>query len=68
MKSVNELMKQQMSRKDFLRLFVAALLSVFGVTNFIQYLLSHSSPQSRSGSVASTPQDRHGFGSSKFGV
>lgn len=67
MKPVNELMKRQMTRKDFLRLFAAALLSVFGVTNFIQYLLKHSS-QPQSGSVTNAPQDRHGFGSSKFGV
>lgn len=57
-----------MTRKDFLRLFAAAILSVFGVSNFIQYLLSHSPQQSQAGSVANTPQDRHGFGSSKFGV
>ncbi|MDQ5982992.1 MAG: hypothetical protein QG549_990 [Patescibacteria group bacterium] len=67
MKPVNELMKQQMTRKDFLRLFAAALLSVFGISNFIQYLLTHSSQQHRSGPVSSTSQNRHGFGSSKFG-
>ncbi len=65
---ISELMQEQMSRKDFVRLSIFAIFSLFGVANLIQYLLSHSPSRTKRDTVSHTPKERHGFGASKFGV
>ena len=64
MKEIGELFSRQMTRKEFLQLLGAALLSFVGIANFIASLRSQSS-QPR-GEVAKTAG--RGFGSSKFGI
>lgn len=62
MKEIGELLSRQMTRKEFLQLLGAAILSFVGVANFIA-ALRRSQPQNDAPKTAG-----RGFGSSKFGV
>jgi recombinational DNA repair protein (RecF pathway) len=37
MNQIQDLLAKEMSRKDFLRFFLMAILAVFGVTNFLNF-------------------------------
>jgi hypothetical protein len=70
MKQTNELFIKQMSRKEFLQFIGLAVLGLFGFKNFITFLLEYQKQQR--GVAQSTAvidqSNKHGFGSSKFGV
>lgn len=63
-KTLSDIADTKMTRADFLKFVGVALISVIGVSNFINSLLSqtreHRSPREISG--------RPGFGSGKFGA
>ena len=61
-----EILTQQMTRKEFLKLVVLGILSVFGVSNFLSFWMSHSK-QSTHSNTSVIQTSGHGFGSSKFG-
>ena len=58
----DQLLAQEMNRKQFLQYFGATLLAVFGLHNL------YSALTSRLPDKAITQNDRHGFGSRKFGA
>lgn len=70
MKPDNELFVKQMTRKEFLRFAILAILGVFGLKNFITYLLNHQDQQRKIAHQVTDTDGRSssGFGSSKFGV
>lgn len=58
-----ELFTRQMTRKEFVQFAGLAVISLFGINNFLSFLYKNSS--------SSAHHDRKsgsGFGSSKFGV
>jgi len=60
----SELISKELSRKDFLKFIGGGIVVLFGLTNFISYL-SHFH---RTGSPRVISDNRHGFGSRKFGA
>lgn len=69
MKQVQELLAQQMTRKEFIRLFSLIILGILGVNNFISLLKDPlSSTIKRKSDVALRDKDTSGFGTRKFGV
>ncbi len=55
-----------MTRKEFLRLFALAFISLFGVNNFLTYVMrEHPAPARPDTRKPSQPA--HGFGSRTFG-
>ena len=63
MPPLKELLSKPMSRKEFLRLFGVAILSLFGAKNFIQYVFNAN----KQSSSESTSKADRGFGSRSFG-
>lgn len=69
MKQVQELLAQQMTRREFVRLFGLILLGILGVNNFISLLKGPLTNTTRKKSdVALRDKDTSGFGTRKFGV
>ena len=65
MKEIQELLSRQMTRKEFLRLFVVALVAMLGVNNFIAALRKSSKQTGKS--IAGSKATK-GFGTRKFGA
>lgn len=63
---VKEMMVSAMSRKQFLQLAGAGLVSAFGITNFINHMIKHHK-QSRQVTVAPQAPMARGFGARTFG-
>lgn len=69
MEPFKELLEKQMSRQDFLKHAGLALMSVFGATNMLSYMLAEMNRIERGSRTSTTMQQAgHGFGSGKFGV
>lgn len=66
MKEIQELLSRQMTRKEFLRLFVVALVALFGINNFIAAL--RKSPKLTNEQPTVPEKASEGFGTRKFGV
>lgn len=58
-----DLIGKEVSRKDFLKLLGGGVIVLFGMSNFISYLLHFQ----RTGSPKVITDNRHGFGSRTFG-
>ena len=65
--SLREQLNTEITRKQFLQFMAAALLAVFGLNNLIS-LLTGSHDVQRVLVPGASDNNRHGFGSSKFGV
>jgi secreted PhoX family phosphatase len=61
---VKEVMAQAMSRKQFLQVAGMGLLSVFGISNFLSYVLKNQSNKQVATTQARTS---NGFGARTFG-
>lgn len=59
-----ELIGKELSRKDFLKFIGGGIIVLFGMSNFINYLLHFQ----RTGSPRVTVEAHHGFGTRKFGA
>ncbi len=66
MEPVKELLSRQMTRQEFLKVAVVAILTLIGVGNFMNLMKSHSRQSSQPASIDTTNQN--GFGSRKFGA
>jgi hypothetical protein len=66
MSQVQDLLAKQMSRKEFLRFFLMAILALFGVTNFLNFLTKNSKRKEVQDHASQSTAK--GFGSRKFGV
>lgn len=62
----SELFAQSMSRKEFLRFFTLAVLTLFGFNNFMGFINSRTNNQQQIQLTQKT--SGHGFGSSRFGA
>ncbi len=60
--TLHEQLGRELTRKQFLQLLTAGLLAIFGLNNLISLLTGQKL------FTRQETQDRHGFGSSKFGV
>lgn len=58
-----ELFAKEMTRKEFVQLAGMAIIALFGVNNFLSFLLKNGGK-----AMHSSAQAGRGFGSSKFGV
>lgn len=67
MSQVQELLAQKMSRKEFLRFFIMAIMAIFGVTNFLNFIMKNSKKIESANQKAVEQSSAHGFGSRKFG-
>lgn len=63
--NLQELMKQELTRKQFLQLLVVMIVGVLGFNNLITMLTQYRRGQSRNRAQI---QGKNGFGSNKFGV
>jgi len=61
-------LSKEITRKQFLQFSAAALLSVFGVGNIISLLTGSKRHHTTIVIGGDSKNNRHGFGSSKFGV
>jgi hypothetical protein len=67
MDQFKDLLDKPMSRQEFLKTAGLAVLTLFGVANFVNYFLhNNQSTASRSPKVQNTSTS-HGFGSRTFG-
>ena len=66
MNQIQDLLAKEMSRKDFLRFFLMAILAIFGVTNFLNFLTKNAKRTEVHDHV--NQSTAKGFGSRKFGV
>ncbi len=64
---IKDLLSKPMSRKEFLRLFALALLGLFGINNFISYILRNQGSSSGSANTTGKTSSAHGFGTSTYG-
>lgn len=58
-----ELFSRQMTRKEFVQFAGMAIIALFGINNFLSFLIKNSSKSSQHNAKSG-----QGFGSSKFGV
>lgn len=68
MRDFQELFSKQMTRKEFLKLFAVAMITLFGVNNFITALNKYSKRNSIGHTNGASTRSDKGFGSRKFGV
>lgn len=61
---INDLVAKELSRKEFLQFIGGGIVVLFGMSNFINYLLRFN----RTGTPSVITDSRHGFGSRKFGA
>jgi len=66
MRQIKQLYTKQMTRKEFLQFMGIALLTLFGIGNFISFLSQTNGRPSDTDQFAQLSA-RHGFGSRKFG-
>lgn len=62
----NEILKRELTRKEFLRYMLGLALVIFGVTNFISAIRGFIIQQNKQLGKVPT-ETTHGFGASKFG-
>ena len=68
MRDFQELFSKQMTRKEFLKLFAVALISILGINNFITNLDKYSKRNTIGQTSGANSKTSRGFGSRKFGV
>jgi hypothetical protein len=64
-KALSKLLEKEVTRKEFLQFLGAALITIFGLNNFIALLTQTTQTTT---SHASDKNGQHGFGSSRFGA
>ncbi|MEO6513262.1 MAG: hypothetical protein ABIR37_01125 [Candidatus Saccharimonadales bacterium] len=65
-KALSQLLEKEVTRKEFLQFTGTALIALLGLNNFLALVTRFT--HGASSTTTSDPNERHGFGSSRFGM